>query len=94
MDVEFMLSDTFESLRPKLVLVKTFGEAAVAVEEMMAAVAKAGPVDDEPEEIEAEGGAEGRRAGAGEEGDEAEDEEESDVSWLGPLEALRTVRAH
>lgn len=73
-----MLSDTFESLRPKLVLYKSFGEAAAAVEEMMQAVAKAGPVEDEPEEQE--GGEEGRRAGAGDGGDDAESGEESEVS--------------
>lgn len=42
MDVEFMLSDTFEQLRPKLELYKTFGEAAQAVDEMLAAVAISG----------------------------------------------------
>lgn len=42
MDVEFMMSDTFEQLRPKLVLFKTFGEAAEAVDEMLAAGAKNG----------------------------------------------------
>jgi hypothetical protein len=42
MDVDFMLSDTFEQLRSKLVLYKTFEDAAQAVEEMMAAVAKNG----------------------------------------------------
>lgn len=80
MDVDFMLSDTFESLRPKLVLYKSFGEAAQAVEEMMAAVAKAGPVEEEPEEGDLEGGDEGRRAGAGDAVDEEEEEGESEVS--------------
>lgn len=42
MDVEFMLADTFEQLRPNLVLFKTFAEASQAVDEMMAAVAKNG----------------------------------------------------
>lgn len=39
MDIEFMLSDTFELLRPKLVKFQTFAEAAQAVDEMMAAAA-------------------------------------------------------
>ncbi|THG98656.1 hypothetical protein EW026_g3557 [Hermanssonia centrifuga] len=34
MDVDFMLSDSMEALRPKLVMFKTFEEAAVAVDEM------------------------------------------------------------
>ena len=77
MDVEFMLGDTFESLRPKLTRWERFDEAAAAVEEMMAAVAKSGPVEEEPEDQEPEGGEEGRRMG----GDEAESGEESEVSF-------------
>ncbi|KAM0751324.1 ARM repeat-containing protein [Meredithblackwellia eburnea MCA 4105] len=50
MDVEFMVSDTFEQLRPKLVLFKEFADAAHAVDEMLAAVAKSGPVEEELEE--------------------------------------------
>ncbi|KAG8813394.1 hypothetical protein FRC17_001599 [Serendipita sp. 399] len=34
MDVDFMITDTFEQLRPKIVMYKTFEEAAVAVDEM------------------------------------------------------------
>ena len=40
MDVEFMMSDTFEQLRPKLELFKSFPEAVQAVDEMLAAIAK------------------------------------------------------
>ncbi|KAI0633799.1 ARM repeat-containing protein [Trametes polyzona] len=36
MDVEFMLSDSLEAVRPKLVMFKTYEEAAVAVDEMFA----------------------------------------------------------
>lgn len=36
MDVEFMLTDSLEAIRPKLALFKTLEEAAVAVEEMFA----------------------------------------------------------
>lgn len=42
MDVGFMYSDTLEQVRPKLVRFQTFPEAAIAVDEMMAAVAKDG----------------------------------------------------
>ena len=34
MDVEFMLNDSLEAVRPKLVQFKTFEEAALAVDEM------------------------------------------------------------
>lgn len=36
MDIDFMVSDTFETLRPKLVLFGTYEEAAVAVDDMFA----------------------------------------------------------
>ncbi|OJT05098.1 Regulator of nonsense transcripts 2 [Trametes pubescens] len=36
MDVEFMLSDSLEAVRPRLVMFKTYEEAAVAVDEMFA----------------------------------------------------------
>lgn len=42
MDVGFMYSDTLEHLQPKLVRFATYPEAALAVEDMMAAVAKEG----------------------------------------------------
>lgn len=34
MDIDFMVTDTLEALRPKLVMFKTFEEAASAVDEM------------------------------------------------------------
>ncbi|KAG8946880.1 hypothetical protein FRC04_011307 [Tulasnella sp. 424] len=37
MDVEFMLSDTMEALRPNLVMPKTFDEAALAVDQLFSA---------------------------------------------------------
>ncbi|KAK4701878.1 regulator of nonsense transcripts 2, partial [Phenoliferia sp. Uapishka_3] len=82
MDVEFMMSDTFEQLRPKLVLFKTFAEAAEAVDEMVATGAKNGPVEEELEELDANQDGE-RRAGAsdgeeGEEGDSSDEEEEEE----------------
>ncbi|GAA6002946.1 uncharacterized protein JCM10292_000260 [Rhodotorula paludigena] len=77
MDVGFMYSDTLEHLRPKLVRFATYPEAALAVEDMMAAVAKEAPTDEEQEEQEAEG--EGARPGADEEGEDgSETEGESD----------------
>ncbi|KAG0661052.1 hypothetical protein C6P46_004159 [Rhodotorula mucilaginosa] len=73
MDVGFMYSDTLEHLRPKLVKFQTFPEAAVAVDEMMAAVAKA-PPEPEEDEQDVEGEGQGARPGA----DEV-DEEESET---------------
>lgn len=82
-----MLEDTFESLRPKLTRAERFDEARAAVEEMMAAVAKAGPAsgEEEQEEQEQEGGEDGRRPGA----EEAGSGEESDVS---PIEGAEDPR--
>ena len=42
MDIDFMLSDTFEQLRPSLHRFKSYEEAAEAVQEMFLAVAKDG----------------------------------------------------
>ncbi|GAA5823590.1 hypothetical protein JCM3770_003517 [Rhodotorula araucariae] len=76
MDVGFMYSDTLEQVRPKLARFQTFPEAALAVEDMMAAVAKDALPD---EEIEEQDGQEGPRAGADEEGEDgSETEGESD----------------
>lgn len=79
MDVGFMYSDTLEHLRPKLLKFQTFPEAAAAVEEMLAAVAKA-PPEPEEEEPDADGEGEGARPGADEaDGEESEPDGESDV---------------
>ncbi|GAA5841601.1 hypothetical protein JCM3766R1_006786 [Sporobolomyces carnicolor] len=75
MDVGFMYADTMEQLRPKMPLYKTFPEAATAVDEMMAAVSREGPADDENDEID---GRDGPREGADEDGEESESEEDSD----------------
>ncbi|GAA6012801.1 hypothetical protein JCM11491_002566 [Sporobolomyces phaffii] len=72
MDVGFMYADTMEQLRPKMILYKTFPEAAVAVDEMMAAVSKDGPADEEADEND---GRDGAREVANEEGDEASESE-------------------
>ncbi|BGP57439.1 hypothetical protein JCM8202_001997 [Rhodotorula sphaerocarpa] len=78
MDVGFMYSDTLEHLRPKLLKFQTFPEAAAAVEEMLAAVAKA-PPEPEEEEPDADGEGEGARPGADEaDGEESESDGESD----------------
>ncbi|PRQ75790.1 Armadillo-type fold [Rhodotorula toruloides] len=79
MDVGFMYSDTLEQLRPKLVKYQTFPEAVLAVDEMMAAVAKEAPVEDDVDEQD---GQEGARPGADEEdeeGSETEGESETDT---------------
>lgn len=39
MDVEFMLTDTFELIRPGMSLFKTFEDAGVAVDELLASQA-------------------------------------------------------
>ncbi|GAA5932084.1 hypothetical protein JCM1841_006860 [Sporobolomyces salmonicolor] len=81
MDVGFIYSDTLELLRPKMALFKTFPEAAVAVDEMMAAVAVEAPADDETDEQEGQGA----REGADQEGEEASSSEgESDAETVNP----------
>ncbi|GAA5822482.1 hypothetical protein JCM5353_000523 [Sporobolomyces roseus] len=78
MDVGFMYADTMEQLRPKMTLYKTFPEAAVAVDEMMASVSKEAPADEEVDEID---GREGPREGADEEGEEeSESEDDSEAA--------------
>ncbi|KAG8699751.1 hypothetical protein FRC09_006404 [Ceratobasidium sp. 395] len=42
MEVDFMLNDTIEALRPKLILAKSFEEAAIAVDAMFDLVARTG----------------------------------------------------
>ncbi|POY76480.1 hypothetical protein BMF94_0681 [Rhodotorula taiwanensis] len=69
MDVGFMYSDTLEHLRPKLGKFQTFPEAAIAVDEMMAAVAKA-PPEPEEDDVDADADGEGARPGADEAGEE------------------------
>ena len=51
-DVGFMYADTMEQLRPKMTLYKTFPEAAVAVDEMMASVSKEGKLSTIPSRLE------------------------------------------
>jgi len=67
MDVEFMLSDTFEAIRPKLERFRTFAEAAAAVDAMFAEQAElegagATVAPEEEEGIEAEDAEDARRA--------------------------------
>ncbi|KAF8322150.1 transcription factor [Clavulina sp. PMI_390] len=60
MDISFMMSDTIEALRPKLVMFKDLDEAATAVDEMIALAKKNGPQiengDDEGDDSGDEGG--------------------------------------
>ncbi|GAA5821683.1 hypothetical protein JCM11251_000968 [Rhodosporidiobolus azoricus] len=85
MDVGFMYSDTLEQLRPKLARFATFPEAAQAVDEMMAAVAKDAPPD---EEVDEQDGQEGARPGADEEGEESSSEGESEDGTAEPGEPI------
>ncbi|KAI8994050.1 ARM repeat-containing protein [Trametes punicea] len=79
MDVEFMLSDSLEAVRPKLVMFKSYEEAATAVDEMFAiAYQNAGIVtgdtgDDSGEESGEEDEEEKER-------DQGEDEEEDEIA--------------
>ncbi|KAK4050682.1 mRNA decay protein [Microbotryomycetes sp. JL201] len=50
MDIGFAITDTFEQLRPKMVRLTLFDEAAAAVDEMMAAVARSGPAEEEADD--------------------------------------------
>ncbi|KAJ1022534.1 hypothetical protein NDA16_003523 [Ustilago loliicola] len=65
MDVDFMLTETLETLRPELKFKKVFGEAATALEEMMAAnsqkSAQALAVEEEEEESDGRSSDEGAR---------------------------------
>ncbi|GHJ86192.1 hypothetical protein NliqN6_2594 [Naganishia liquefaciens] len=76
MDVEFMVSDTLETLRPKMTPFKTFQEAALAIDDMIVAE----PVEEEAEEDEEEEdetesvGDNGRKHAGTEEDDQEEDE--------------------
>lgn len=66
MDVDFMLIETLETLRPELKFKRVFGDAAGAWEEMMAVnrqkTAQAGAADEEEEESDARSSDEGPRA--------------------------------
>ncbi|KAG9123986.1 hypothetical protein FRC07_013290 [Ceratobasidium sp. 392] len=66
MEVDFMLNDTVEALRPKMVLVKSFEEAAIAVDAMFDLVARSGE-DANPDGDESDRG-----------GDDSGDEKEGD----------------
>ncbi|KAG6886162.1 hypothetical protein C0993_000680 [Termitomyces sp. T159_Od127] len=73
LDIDFMVSDSFEAVRPKLQLAKTIEEAAVAVDEMFnAAYQNTALGDDSGEDSEDEG----ERLY----GDEGEGEEEDDTA--------------
>ncbi|KAJ4483312.1 transcription factor [Lentinula aciculospora] len=88
MDVDFMLSDSLEAVRPKFKVFKTIEEAAIAVDEMLTAAFQdvdfngddSGEDSEEEEEDD-----EGRR---GEEKEEEEEEEES-----GEIDHLADERA-
>ncbi|OSC99339.1 ARM repeat-containing protein [Trametes coccinea BRFM310] len=76
MDVEFMLNDSLEAVRPKLVIFKTYEEAATAVDEMFAvALQNAGIVTgDVGEDSGEESGEEDEEDERGEREDEEEEE--------------------
>ncbi|KAK1225711.1 mRNA decay protein [Marasmius sp. AFHP31] len=76
MDVEFMLSDSLEAIRPKLQLVKNLEEAALAVDEMMNSAFQNIEITDGEDSGEDSGGEDDRRDGEGGEDEEDEDTEE------------------
>lgn len=83
MDVDFMLSDTLEALRPQFRFKKSFEEAAVAVDGMFAlhnakAAASSGPVGEDKEAREADD--EAREA----EDEAMESQSDSDDEGIGP----------
>nr|ASF90185.1 hypothetical protein SPAR06715 [Bartheletia paradoxa] len=96
MDVDFMLSDTLEALRPKLVPFTSFEEAAQAVDARMRAL-QARQTNQTPEEAataeaeaEADSDGEGSDSGDddGEEGEEEEGEGESEDDENGSTSSL------
>ncbi|KAF9051213.1 transcription factor [Hymenopellis radicata] len=79
MDVEFMLSESLEAVRPKLELIKTIEEAAVAVDEMLNSTLQAGELDDtEDGEVGEESSDEDDRG----EHDKEEEEDEAEATIL------------
>lgn len=71
MDIDFMLSDSIEAVRPKLTLVKNVQEAAVAVDEMFATAFKSAGLTVEDEDSGDDSDEESERARG-----DAEEEEE------------------
>ncbi|GAW05433.1 ARM repeat-containing protein [Lentinula edodes] len=90
MDVDFMLSDSFEAVRPKFKMSKTVEDAAIAVDEMLTAVFQ--DVDlvngddsgEDSEEEDEEDEDEGRRR---------EDKEEEEEEELGEADEMPEERA-
>ncbi|KAG6903019.1 hypothetical protein C0995_007452 [Termitomyces sp. Mi166 len=75
LDVDFMVSDSLEAVRPKLQLAKTLEEAAIAVDEMFnAAYQNAATGEDSGDDSEDEGERLNGDEGEGEEEDEAADQ--------------------
>lgn len=72
MDVEFMLSDTLETIRPKMVPFKNFLEAAEATDELLATMSQDVLPDDDDDEEESDGESEGEHRG---DDDKEEDED-------------------
>ncbi|WVR08877.1 hypothetical protein IAU60_005936 [Kwoniella sp. DSM 27419] len=99
MDVNFMLTDTLDALRPKATHLKTFAEAAAAVDELLAAGAGDQVDDDVSEDGSEEGDRNGNdlpddgpEAAEAEDGPEAQDEaedEEEDVVVIRDRETKR-----
>ncbi|KAL1736183.1 transcription factor [Schizophyllum commune] len=78
MDVEFMLSDSMEAVRPKLTFAKSLEEAAVAVDEMINNAFQTGPADATDGEESGEDSGDEEEEGLDEDKDEKEDKEEDE----------------
>lgn len=74
MDVEFMVTDTIEAIRPKLELFKTYEQAAIAVDEMFNAAMVSTVQAEEAED--SDGGDDGGSEEGSVDGEDDEDEEE------------------
>ncbi|KAI0744950.1 ARM repeat-containing protein [Earliella scabrosa] len=92
MDVEFMLSDSLEAVRPKMTLYKTFEEAAIAVDEMITVALQSagihtldgGDGDDSGEESGGDDDDEDKERGGIEDDDEEQMQLESPIDERAP----------
>ncbi|KAH8828075.1 ARM repeat-containing protein [Flagelloscypha sp. PMI_526] len=76
MDIDFMLSDSLEAVRPKFSLVKTIEEAATAVDDMLNSAFQEAEIGDEGDESGDESG--GEEGGEGRRDDDGTDKDEDD----------------
>ncbi|KAK7053362.1 mRNA decay protein [Paramarasmius palmivorus] len=78
MDVDFMVSDSLEAVRPKMQLAKTLEDAAIAVDDMLNVAFQSSEATDGEDSGEESGGEEDERAENEKDDDEEEDAEEEE----------------